>query len=80
MTKDSALKLARDLKLDETKFQACLASPRPKEKLAKDKAEADRLGLSGTPAIFIGGIRVRSYEEKELTRAIDSALTGRRGV
>jgi protein-disulfide isomerase len=80
LTKESPLKLARDLKLDEAKFQACLASSRPKERLAKDKAEVDRLGLSGTPAIFIGGVRVRSYEEKDLTRAIESALSGRRGI
>lgn len=74
LTVDSPLTIARQLKLDESKFQACLASSRPKDKVAQDKAEAERLGLSGTPAIFVNGRRVRSYEEKALTKAIQEAL------
>jgi protein-disulfide isomerase len=75
LSQDSPLKLARELKLDEAKFQACMASDKPKDRVKLDRAEGERLGISGTPAVFINGRRIRSYEVEELKKAIDQALS-----
>ena len=74
LSMESPLKLARELKLNEAKFQACMASTKPKDRVAQDRAEGERLGLTGTPAIFINGRRVRSYEEDDLKKAVSEAL------
>lgn len=75
LAQDSPIKLARELKLDEGKFQACMTSTRPKERVTRDRTEGERLGISGTPAIFINGRRIRSYEEDDLKKAVTQALT-----
>jgi predicted DsbA family dithiol-disulfide isomerase len=45
--------LARDLDMDEDKFSRCLSGERT-EQVRRDISEADRLGLSGTPAFLVG--------------------------
>jgi protein-disulfide isomerase len=75
LSQESPLKLARELKLDEAKFQACMASSKPKDRVNQDRAEGERLGISGTPAIFINGRRIRSYEVDDLKKAITQALS-----
>lgn len=75
LSQESPLKLAKELKLDEAKFQACMASSKPKDRVNQDRAEGERLGISGTPAIFINGRRIRSYEVDDLKKAINQALS-----
>jgi protein-disulfide isomerase len=80
LSNESAVAIAKELKLDETAFGACMASNRPAEKVAKAKAEGERLGVTGTPAIYINGVRethVHTAEEIEaaITKAIKGAST-----
>ncbi len=51
--------LADILSLDKEVFAQCMASDRPETRVAKGEAEAERLGLTGTPAIFVNGKAVR---------------------
>lgn len=44
---------AASLKLDVSKFNACLDSQKYKDKIAADTQEASDLGLTGTPSIFV---------------------------
>lgn len=44
--------------LNEEEFAACLASGRFAEQIRRDREEADRLGITGTPFVFINGISV----------------------
>ena len=46
---------ARDLKLDTARFDRCLDSGSQALKVQKDVAQAQRLGLTGTPSFFING-------------------------
>lgn len=46
---------AGSLKLDMRRFHSDLQAPATSDALARDRAEADRLGLTGTPFIFING-------------------------
>ena len=67
------------LGLDQEKFDRCLNSGRHAERIRRDISEGDRLGVEGTPAIFVNGIplpagavpyeTVASAIEKELRRA-----------
>jgi protein-disulfide isomerase len=73
--KDLKLKAER-LELDRKKFDACLDSGRHAERVQKDFDAAAKIGVTGTPALFLNGIPLEggavSYEvavkaiEKEL--------------
>ncbi len=83
-TLTEALLLAhvRDLGLDPQRFSADLRSPEVEELVRADLAEANRIGIRGTPAFFVNGRYLpgaQSYEslaraiERELARADSSA-------
>jgi len=74
LTKDSPAALAKSLKLDEGKFKTCMESKAPAEKVAKAKAEGDKIGLTGTPGLFLNGRRLRGFDEEELMREIEKAV------
>ncbi len=59
LTHESPMAIARQLNLDETSFTQCLASDRPEQLVSKGEAEAERLGITGTPAIYVNGRAIR---------------------
>jgi len=48
-------KAARDLKLDEDKFNNCLDQEKYKDKVLKQLVAGEQAGVNGTPTIFING-------------------------
>jgi len=76
--KDLKAKAGR-LGLDQGKFDACLDSGRHTEQVQEDQKEASRVGVTGTPALFVNGVPidggavsldvVSKAIEKELARA-----------
>lgn len=79
------VQLAERLKLNAADFAACLSSNRPKVAVAKDLADAQALGLSGTPTFFINGRylsgfqsldALRQYIDRELQAAGNGAHPG----
>ncbi len=60
---DDVVRIAVDAGLDEAAFRACLAEPRAEAALQSDIEEAVRLGVTGTPTIFINGRRVPTLDE-----------------
>lgn len=60
---DDVVRIAADAGLDEAAFRACLAEPRAEAALQSDIEEAMRLGVTGTPTIFINGRRVPTLDE-----------------
>ncbi|MBM4252085.1 MAG: hypothetical protein FJ146_08950 [Deltaproteobacteria bacterium] len=71
---EAATNLAKTLKLDESKFASCLQSPAARARVAKSKAEGDRLGVTGTPAIYIGGRRVKSHDLADFEKVVQKAV------
>ena len=77
LANESPMAIAKELKLDEAAFGACMASTRPAEKVAKAKAEGERLGVTGTPAIYINGVRAaHAHTPEEIEAAINKAIKG----
>jgi protein-disulfide isomerase len=47
-------RLAEELRLDLSRFQACLESGRYAARIRRDLAEGNRLGITGTPTFLLG--------------------------
>ncbi len=70
---------ARRLGMDQKKFDSCLDTGKYTERVQKDMQEGTRVGVTGTPAIFVNGVElpggavpystVAAAIEKELSRA-----------
>ncbi|MEK7798124.1 MAG: DsbA family protein [Nitrospirota bacterium] len=60
--------LAERLGLNQAEFTACLAGTRPKAAVARDLADAQGLGLSGTPTFFINGRYLSGFQSLETLR------------
>jgi predicted DsbA family dithiol-disulfide isomerase len=69
--------LSAELKLDPERLLADMQSPQAAERVARDRAQADKLGLKGTPFIVINS---RRFEfdvfqlEEDLRPWIDTEL------
>lgn len=61
---------AGEIGADVGAFEACLASPRGVGKVAKDVAEAQALGITGTPAFIINGLVVFGFQSEEALEKI----------
>jgi protein-disulfide isomerase len=76
LNKDSAKDLAKELKLDDAKFDACLKSGDAEKQVAKARAEGERIGITGTPGLFVNGRRVALRDDEDLYKEIERALKG----
>ncbi len=66
--------LAARLGLDSTKFNSCLAERKYQGQIESDMDLGDRLGISGTPTIFINGSQYSGVQSLgDLKAAIDHA-------
>lgn len=54
-TPEKLKEIAKDLALDTTKFDACVASKKYYKEIDKDQDDGSQAGVSGTPAYFING-------------------------
>lgn len=54
LSPDSLKKFASSLNLDMARFQACLSDPKNNSAIQKDMADANALGVNGTPSFIIG--------------------------
>jgi protein-disulfide isomerase len=76
LNKDSPIALAKELKLDEKAFDGCMKSGKASAAVEASKAEAERIGVSGTPAIYVNGRRqLVAHTEEEMTKMIEKAVS-----
>lgn len=73
---NTALKsLAKEVKLDSEKFNSCLDEKTYLYRLNDDFADAEILGLSGTPSWFVNRYKITGfYPEENFTSMIDGLL------
>lgn len=65
---------ATQLGLDRTRFDAALDSHKFAEMVQTDLDDGIKLGLKGTPSLFINGRRVTAKTYEELKEGVDAAL------
>ncbi len=69
---------AKELGLDLQKFNAALDSGKFKEQIAKDKEQASKVGVTGTPSFVVNGTLVVGAQPfEEFKKTIDEALSAR---
>jgi protein-disulfide isomerase len=74
---DAYIQYARELGLDEAKFQDCLSSHRTKDEVTADYQYAANLGVRSTPTFFINGVAVIGAQPYEVfQQVIDQELSG----
>ena len=65
--------------LDETKFKEQQKNPAITKRIRLDYEEGIRVGVRGTPTIFINGKRLRDRSMKSMQEVIEKALQEQRG-
>ena len=71
---DNLKQYASRLGLDRKKFDAALDSGRFSERVKRDVADGDKIGVDSTPTVFINGKRTREKSREALKAAIEAAL------
>lgn len=78
LTEARIFRLADELELDVTKLRADMQSPEIERKIEQNHALAQELGITGTPAMFIGDAFVPGYvDEAQLKHLISEARRAR---
>lgn len=68
------LGIAKKLGLDLNKFRKDMNSPAIKKKIAKDLRDAKAAGVTGTPTIFVNGVKVKDRSLPAIQQLIDEEL------
>ncbi len=71
---DKLKQYATDLGLDRVKFDASLESGKFTEQVQRDLVDGRRLGINGTPTIYINGKRISDNSYEGVKAAIEAAL------
>lgn len=76
LDKEALIGYAKDAKLDDKQFEACLTSEKYKAQIDKDLDEGRKAGVNGTPVFFINGIVLSGVQAQDsFTHAIDDELS-----
>lgn len=71
---DKLKAFAGELALDQTRFDSALDSGKFAESIQRDLEDGMKLGISGTPTIFVNGRRVSARGYDELKATVEQAL------
>jgi len=66
-------KLAEKMGWNTEDFEACIYSPETEARLQEDLAEAARLYVSGTPAVFLNGRKLKYWRDGKFVQAVIKA-------
>lgn len=75
-SRDNLKRVAADLGLDAEQFNQCLDSGKYQDKVQQETTEGQRLGVRGTPTLFVNGQLIRDGSNYQaLQAAIEAALS-----
>ncbi len=74
LNKNSFDAIATKLGLDLVKFKKDSVSPAIQQQLAKDLKDAKEAGVTGTPTIFINGVKLKKRDLPSFQKLIDEEL------
>ncbi|HQG13212.1 MAG TPA: thioredoxin domain-containing protein, partial [bacterium] len=70
MTRKTVDSIAESFGYDMQDFASCIASPETESRVKDDLAAARKLGITGTPTIYINGKKARYWRNPEFLRMI----------
>ena len=68
------MEIAENLGLDLKKFSLDMMRPSLRKKIEQDVADAKKAGVTGTPAIFVNGRKLKKRDFSALSKLIDEEL------
>lgn len=71
---DKLKQYATELGLDRAKFDAALDSGKFAEKIQRDLVDGRKLGINGTPTLYVNGKRISDNSYESLKSAVEAAL------
>jgi len=71
---ESLVQYASRLGLDVKRFEADLKSKRFAPLVERDLADGKTYGITGTPTIYVNGVKIRTFSAENIKRAIERAL------
>ncbi len=74
LAQEKYLEIAENLGLDLKKFSLDMMRPSLRQKIEQDVAEAKKAGVTGTPAIFVNGRKLKNRNIASLSKLIDEEL------
>lgn len=74
LDRDSLIKYAGDLGLNTKKFALDLSDEKAAAEIRKDIADGTSYGATGTPTIFVNGVKVRRLSADGFRQAVNDAL------
>jgi protein-disulfide isomerase len=74
---DKLKEYASQLKLDRAKFDLALASEATKQKVVRDMRDGEKVGVNGTPTIFVNGKMVKDRSYEGLQSVLNASLKGK---
>ena len=74
LTVDKLKGYATELSLDRTRFDNALDSGKFSESVQRDVEDGMKLGINGTPTIFINGRRVSAKSYEDLKASVNAVL------
>lgn len=74
LTAEAIDQAAQKIGLDMEQFRKDKAAPVTRQQLTKDMLDAQRAEVTGTPSLFINGVRVKNRSPESIQKMIDTAL------
>jgi protein-disulfide isomerase len=74
LSNEKIREIARNLGLDEAKFEEGLKNPLFVTRIRRDMQDGNNAGVSGTPTIFVNGRRLRNRSMEGFQKLIDKEL------
>lgn len=74
ITKSSINRIAKEINLDIAQFKKDMSSEELRNHMNSDVAEANKLGVTGTPTIFINGRKLKQRSLQGFQTLIDQEL------
>jgi len=74
LNSEKYLEIAQKLGLDLKKFSLDMMRPSLRQKIEQDVAEAHKVGVTGTPTIFINGRKLKNRDFTAISKLIDDEL------
>ncbi len=75
LNENSPVAFAKNLQLDMTKFESCIADEATAQKIKASATQAVQSGATGTPTFFLNGIKLGDHDrQRSIKELLDEAL------